>query len=187
MFALRPRSPSTINMFSAVLARAKSALQGSTATKSYSTSSFPEEDRELYRRGGYYPMVPGLLLNNRFTVQRKLGFGLHSTVWLAKDAQRPDTPVALKILTADRSQQPDLNEEVRWLNILGSKDPTHPGFAHVLGLLETFQVNSPNGAHLCLVTGVMGGSLEALLGRLPDGKVPLPLAKQIARQSIICS
>lgn len=68
------------------------------------------------------------------------------------------------------------------MNILATKDPAHPGFAHVLALLETFRAKSANGDHLCQVSEVTGGSLEAMLGRFPGGKVPLSIAKQIARQ-----
>lgn len=44
-----------------------------------------EENRDRYVPGGYHPTYLGEMLNKRYQVVQKLGFGLYSTVWLAKD------------------------------------------------------------------------------------------------------
>ena len=46
-----------------------------------------EEDRSMYKSGGYCPVYLGEMFNNRYQIIQKLGFGLYSTVWLAKDYQ----------------------------------------------------------------------------------------------------
>lgn len=43
------------------------------------------EDRAMYRKGGYHPIEIDDVLNCRFQVLHKLGFGKSSTVWLCWD------------------------------------------------------------------------------------------------------
>ena len=47
---------------------------------------WPEEplDLPIDQRGGFYPATLGNKLNSRYTIVRKLGWGQHSSVWLAK-------------------------------------------------------------------------------------------------------
>ena len=40
-----------------------------------------------YRPGGYHPVHLGDIYCERYSVINKLGFGIHSTVWLARDFQ----------------------------------------------------------------------------------------------------
>lgn len=41
---------------------------------------------EAYRPGGLHPVVIGdFLANGRYRIARKLGYGSHSTVWMAED------------------------------------------------------------------------------------------------------
>lgn len=44
-----------------------------------------EEAMEGFSSGEYYPMVIGDVLDSRYQVVGKLGFGVSSTVWLARD------------------------------------------------------------------------------------------------------
>jgi hypothetical protein len=52
-----------------------------------SAPSGPREEEPLtdYTRGGYYPINLGDVLQHRYKVVRKLGWGGYSTVWLAYD------------------------------------------------------------------------------------------------------
>lgn len=45
------------------------------------------ESPELYAPGYYHPVYLGEIYQGRYRVFRKLGFGDHSTVWLARDVQ----------------------------------------------------------------------------------------------------
>jgi serine/threonine-protein kinase SRPK3 len=44
-----------------------------------------DEGIEDYNIGGYHPVHIGEVLNNRYVVIQKLGWGHFSTVWLCKD------------------------------------------------------------------------------------------------------
>lgn len=46
-----------------------------------------QEDPRDYCKGGYHPVKIGDLLNNRYHIVRKLGWGHFSTVWLSWDLQ----------------------------------------------------------------------------------------------------
>jgi serine/threonine protein kinase len=54
-------------------------------TTRYSSSVTSEENPQEYRAGGYHPVHLGELFNNRYQIISKLGYGVYSTVWLAKD------------------------------------------------------------------------------------------------------
>jgi len=49
-----------------------------------------------YKIGGYHPVHLGEVMNDRYIIVQKLGWGHFSTVWLARD-RKHDTYVALKV------------------------------------------------------------------------------------------
>lgn len=62
----------------------------------FSTSEFPKVhprhdiEEELiphYNASNYYPALIGQVLRDRYQIVGKLGFGRHSTVWLARDLE----------------------------------------------------------------------------------------------------
>ncbi|VUC28078.1 unnamed protein product [Clonostachys rosea] len=124
---------------------------------------FPHEPLELYLRKGFHPVALGdKFFDGRYTVRHKLGFGGKSTVWLARDSQE-DQWVALKIKqarasVADIEQDPD----VKALKLLEHKYTLHGsvGPRFFARLLHYFHHSGPNGTHTCLVTELVGPSIE---------------------------
>lgn len=49
------------------------------------TIGVPAEDLSRYCPGGFHPVHLNDLLDSRYEVLHKLGFGSFSTVWLARD------------------------------------------------------------------------------------------------------
>jgi serine/threonine-protein kinase SRPK3 len=49
---------------------------------------FEEEQLEEFHRGVYYPVNIGDVFASKYQVVGKLGFGVTSTVWLARDLQQ---------------------------------------------------------------------------------------------------
>ncbi|KAJ7682224.1 kinase-like protein [Mycena polygramma] len=136
-----------------------------------------------YRPGGDHPMKPGETVHARYEVMCKLGWGQYSTVWLVKN-QSSESYAAMKVLKAGVTDVPKLHES-DYLHRILTADPTHPGFRHNIHLLDEFRVEGPYGRHLCLVTELLGESLDLYAQRFPRNRVPIPMVKTIMRQLIL--
>jgi serine/threonine-protein kinase SRPK3 len=55
-----------------------------------------DEGIDDYKKGGYHPVHVGEVLNGRYVILQKLGWGHFSTVWLCKDTKF-NTYVAIKV------------------------------------------------------------------------------------------
>ena len=55
-----------------------------------------DEGIDDYKKGGYHPVHVGEVLNGRYVILQKLGWGHFSTVWLSKDTKF-NTYVAIKV------------------------------------------------------------------------------------------
>lgn len=110
-----------------------------------------EDVEQLRRYGpeGYHPISIGDQLHSRYSVVHKIGFGTHSTVWLARD-HHDHVYVAIKIATASGD-----SEECNVSHRLGTADQDtgpHPGKAMIPRVLDEFVISGPNGKHRCFVT-----------------------------------
>ncbi|OQE12917.1 hypothetical protein PENFLA_c059G01317 [Penicillium flavigenum] len=125
------------------------------------------EDLENYQAGGYHPILVGDVLQARYRVVHKLGYGAYSTTWLCRDYQS-STYVAVKVGTAQSN-----NREVDILKHLNdSSPPDHPGstMAMIPSIKDGFILHGLNGAHPCYVTtlarcsvsGAKGGSYKRI-------------------------
>ncbi|PLB49673.1 kinase-like protein [Aspergillus steynii IBT 23096] len=103
------------------------------------------ETLEKYRPGGYHPLRIGDVLNNRYQVADKLGFGGYSTVWLALDTHL-QRYVAVKVTIAD-----SVPRETNILKTLSAPRSLshHPGSDSVPVILDEFTLQGPNGIHSC--------------------------------------
>lgn len=99
--------------------------------------------------------------------------------------------VALKVLSADASLS---DHESNILSRLSRMVKDHPGKNNVIGLLDTFKHQGPNGEHECLVFEVMGPSAASMLDCLPtdllsstalETRYPTWMAKSILRQTLL--
>lgn len=144
-----------------------------------------EEDYEDYCKGGYHPVHVGeTFKEGRYEVIRKLGWGHFSTVWLSKDKQE-DRHVALKVVRSAAHYTETALDEIKLLQRIVSANPEHPGKAHVVQLLDSFEHKGPNGMHVCMVFEVLGENLLGLIKRYNHRGIPMPLVKQIAKQVLL--
>ncbi|KAK3904469.1 hypothetical protein C8A05DRAFT_13651, partial [Staphylotrichum tortipilum] len=44
-----------------------------------------EERRNVYQTGGFHPIYIGDVYGEKYKVLNKIGYGVHSTVWLVED------------------------------------------------------------------------------------------------------
>ncbi|GLB39473.1 putative protein kinase [Lyophyllum shimeji] len=136
------------------------------------------EDLEQYSPGGYHPVHINDQIHGRYRIVHKLGFGSYSTVWLARDEQEMRF-VALKIIIAAASGE---SRETQILRHLSAGNPAHPGRRYVTILLDSFEIQGPNGSHRCLVTEVAGSSVGTVRYEADGNKLPVPVARKIASQ-----
>lgn len=72
-----------------------------------------------YKIGGYHPVHLGEVMNDRYIIVQKLGWGHFSTVWLARD-RKHDTYVALKVQKSASHYQEAAFDEVEILDVVTS-------------------------------------------------------------------
>lgn len=146
-----------------------------------------DEGTSSYRKGGYHPVYIGDVYNNRYTIEKKLGWGHFSTVWLASDNTKPqDHPqylVALKIQKSASQYTEAARDEIELLTQIKDKDPQ--GNKFVVILLDNFFLTGPNGKHMCLVFETMGRNLLSLIKQYDYQGVPMDIVKIICRQCLI--
>lgn len=116
--------------------------------------------------------------DGRYTILRKLGWGSHSSTWLARDAVNASY-VAIKALTGYITQMEEEGKvwETRALHLLSRPKPS----PHCIYSLATFTApgTGSSNAHLCIVTPVYGGDLKSLYLADKNDAFAIPFAKHI--------
>ncbi|KAK9464507.1 kinase-like domain-containing protein [Lipomyces arxii] len=151
------------------------STSSTASSSSDSASTNDEEALEDYCKGGYHPVAIGETFNSRYTIVRKLGWGHFSTVWLAKDAVS-NRHVAMKIVRSASHYTETALDEIKLLEKIVTANPDHPGRAHVVSLLDSFEHVGPN---------VLGENLLGLIRRFHHRGVPVHLVKQITKQVLL--
>ncbi|KAL2799545.1 hypothetical protein BJX66DRAFT_242298 [Aspergillus keveii] len=106
-----------------------------------------EETLPGYLAEGYYPARVGEVLNSRYQILTKLGFGSASTVWLCRDLKERCYRV-LKVHVRSR-RPPQEIEVLKHLRSLPGDE--HPGESYIRLPLDFFEVIGPHGVHPCLL------------------------------------
>ena len=110
----------------------------------------------------------------RLKVKKKLGWGNFSTVWQCKHLDK-QMQVAVKVNKSDKEVADMARDEIKLLKCIGKAAAgAHEGSKHVLRLVGQFEVEGPNGLHVCLSLELLGCSL---LRCYKPGKEGMPLAK----------
>lgn len=144
-----------------------------------------EEDSEDYCKGGYHPVQVGeQYKDGKYTIVRKLGWGHFSTVWLSRDNTN-GKHVALKVVRSAAHYTETALDEIKLLKKVVDANKNHPGRAHVVSLLDSFNHKGPNGVHVCMVFEVLGENLLGLIKRWNHRGIPMPLVKQITKQVLL--
>ncbi|EUC37812.1 hypothetical protein COCVIDRAFT_100712 [Bipolaris victoriae FI3] len=144
-----------------------------------------EEDSEDYCKGGYHPVQVGEeYKDGKYTIVRKLGWGHFSTVWLSRDNTN-GKHVALKVVRSAAHYTETALDEIKLLKKVVEANKDHPGRAHVVSLLDSFNHKGPNGVHVCMVFEVLGENLLGLIKRWNHRGIPMPLVKQITKQVLL--
>lgn len=159
----------------------------SAASEASYESIFTDEEEKPsdYDKGGYHPVTIGETFSNgRYLIVRKLGWGHFSTVWLAHDTHL-NRHVALKVVKSALHYTETAEDEIKLLQAVVSSNPRHPGFRHVVSLLDHFRHHGPNGSHVCMVFEVLGENLLGLIKRYQYRGVPDHIVRQISKQVLL--
>ncbi|XP_076960863.1 uncharacterized protein LOC143637329 isoform X2 [Bidens hawaiensis] len=139
--------------------------------------SSEDEGTEDYRPGGYHAVRIGDTFKHaRYVVQRKLGWGHFSTVWLAWDTQQ-SRYVALKVQKSAQHYTEAAMDEITILKQIAEGDPDDK--KAVVKLLDHFKHSGPNGQHVCLVFEYLGDNLLTLIKYSDYRGIPLHKVKEI--------
>lgn len=112
-----------------------------------------------YTKGGYYPVRISEILNGRYYMIRKLGWGHFSTVWLSWDLQAKRF-VALKVVKSAEHFTETALDEVKLLKCVRDSAPQDPYHDRVIQLLDDFKVNGPNGRRKYITLYISSPSLS---------------------------
>ncbi|KAM0280371.1 hypothetical protein ACHAQH_004084 [Verticillium albo-atrum] len=134
-----------------------------------------------YNASRYYPILIGQVLQDRYQIVGKLGFGASSTVWLARDLEGR-RHVSLKVFVHSKAMGGQLDHEVAMYKRISGSLSKHPGRSGVRELLDSFDVPGPVGSHRCLVHPPLWESVLTLLRRNPVGRLPAPVLAFVLRR-----
>ncbi|KFD70678.1 hypothetical protein M514_17150 [Trichuris suis] len=131
-----------------------------------------QENPREYGKGGYCLVHLGDVLNNRYYVIRKMGWGHFSTVWLCWDMKMKRF-VASKIVKCARRYTETAQDEIDLLLCVRHSDANDPKRDRVISLLDTFKIRAQGGDHMCMVFEVLGDNLLKLIIRSNYEGIPL--------------
>ncbi|KAJ5580196.1 U4/U6 small nuclear ribonucleoprotein PRP4 [Penicillium hispanicum] len=123
-----------------------------------------EETLPTYLPEKYYPVRQGEVLNERYQVLAKLGYGVTSTIYVTGQ---------------DRNRELDVHEH------LNSVKSNHPGKRFIRKLFDHFHVIGPHRRHICLVHEPLGISASELLKWVPGQAMTLEDLKPCIRQLLV--
>ncbi|KAF4951191.1 hypothetical protein FGADI_7682 [Fusarium gaditjirri] len=139
----------------------------------FQTNATPCEWGEAYHPGGYHPVHLGDVIQERYHVIRKVGWGQFSTVWLAVDMQK-NRYVSLKITLS--TQQNDASKEVSPYRFHLQDDSPF-----LVTLHDTIKIMGPNGEHDVLVFETMGPNLTSFLKIRPEFQIGEPWERRFTK------
>lgn len=130
-----------------------------------------------YKAEHYYPVQIGHVFQDRYRVIGKLGYGSASTVWLCRDLQEGKQYVALKVyINSSR-----MHRELPIYTHINNIHSQHGGKMNLRRLLDSFEINGPNGKHPCLVQEALGMNLEELRDLVPGREFTSDLVRESLR------
>ncbi|OBT85194.1 hypothetical protein VE02_05680 [Pseudogymnoascus sp. 03VT05] len=148
-----------------------------------------EEGRDVYRPGGFHPVYIGNVYHDKYKVLNKIGYGVYSTVWLARDLQATDVGarefVALKFLTAEAYGTENDIFERDILKHLKAQDEEQLGYSQICHLIDDFEHKGPNGTHVCLVFELMGETLRSFGAWFSDSMIPNEVMRRFTIQLLL--
>jgi len=164
-------------------ARKKATDSGSEESSKEWFEGQDDSDSKAYTRGQYLRIHLGDVLNSRYIVQKRLGWGHFSTVWLAKD-KKTSNLVALKVQKSAPHYYDTAVDEIKLLNCVSKANTDNKEISSVK-LLDDFRIYAQKGTHVVMVFEVMGENLLTLIEKFRYRGLPRAFVKKIARDVLL--
>jgi hypothetical protein len=150
------------------------------------------------RASRYYPARLGELLDARYQLLCKLGYGVYSTVWLCRDLRsvpsscdhldrwslkclvRQHAYVAIKIFVSSTSYETQAQREIQVSQHVSQVKSQHLGYPLVRTIRDQFVVTGPTGQHHCLVHTPLSIKLSVLHRLMPNERFPSNVTRSFA-------
>ncbi|MCJ1256897.1 hypothetical protein MMC24_004722 [Lignoscripta atroalba] len=149
------------------------------------TEPVGEECAPRYNPRHFYPVRLYGVLNDRYQVVAKLGWGTSSTVWLAQDLHQwrwlPRRYVTIKVNANNYADKKSAENELRITEHITKANPQHIGYNFVRTLLNSFELHGPCGTHVCLVFNTLREPLWVFKQRFQKDVIPSDVLKVISR------
>ncbi|KAG6285525.1 hypothetical protein E4U09_007256 [Claviceps aff. purpurea] len=133
-----------------------------------------EETLPNYVASRFDPVKIGEIFRARYQVVGELGYGVTSTVWLARDFSERRY-VALKLYNTSEFSKFALENELNAYKRIENSSIEHPGRRAIRSLLDTFAIDGPDGQHRCLVHPPLWDSVYGFRRRNPVRKLSEPI------------
>ncbi|KAJ9318186.1 hypothetical protein DTO271D3_1443 [Paecilomyces variotii] len=144
-----------------------------------------EEHTPHYKPQHFYPVRLHEILNDRYQIAAKIGWGTSSTVWLARDLHQwrwlPPRYVAIKVKDSNYASQESVEKELRITEHITKANLQHRGRNFVATLLDSFRVASSGGTHICMVFDALCEPLWMLKRRFEGDTIPLDVLKPVSK------
>lgn len=152
-------------------------------------SDIEDEGSSGYRRGGYHPVCIGEVYGSHYRIEKKLGWGHFSTVWLATDVRlqkdHSQKCVAIKIQKSAQHYSEAALDEIELLEQIRSEEPNHKGQERCSKLLDCFFHQGPHGKHVCMVFELLSHNLLWLIKNHNYRGIPMSIVKIITRDCLL--
>jgi len=145
-----------------------------------------EHDSKAYQKGGYLKVIPGTVLNDRYAVQKRLGWGHFSMVFLALDRKAEKESrkyVAVKIQKCSADYQEAAEEEIPFLKRCleeAEKVRDTMGPPNVARMFDCFATYGDYGKHYVMVFELLGMCAADLLHEFKNG-LPISMVKRMMK------
>ncbi|XP_060858573.1 SRSF protein kinase 3-like isoform X1 [Metopolophium dirhodum] len=145
-------------------------------------SSDSDLDEPLdYKENSYFPVRVGSVINDRYHIIKKLGWGHFSTVWLSWDDVAHNFS-ALKVVKSAIDYTESALDEIRMLKSIYRHRDLDTNRTKIIQLFDDFRIDGLRGMHVVMVFEALGPNLLKLIKRTNYQGIPLYLVKHIIRQ-----
>ncbi len=137
------------------------------------------DNSRTYKLGNYCEININDILNKKYLIEKRLGWGHFSMVYIASDKtlddNHPNKYVALKVMKSASSYQETAEDEIETLNLIKEKSNNCEHITQILDYFTHYKL----GKHYVIVLKLLNFDLNNLLSEY--GKLPLAFVKKIAK------